>query len=79
MLASTEEGFGGCMILSFKKAQLTKVLDLPENLEPALVLALGRPIEDIRIVDMEKGDVRYYRDENKVHYVPKRPLEDVII
>ena len=43
------------------------------------MLALGRPIEDIRIVDMEKGDVRYYRDENKVHYVPKRPLEDVII
>lgn len=79
MLASTEEGFGGCMILSFKKAQLIKALDLHENIEPVLVLALGRPIEDIRIVDMEKGDVRYYRDENKVHYVPKRPLEDVII
>ncbi len=78
MLAATEEGFGGCMIMSFKKAQLKQILDMPENLEPVLVLALGRPIEDIRVVEMKDGDVKYYRDESKVHYVPKRSLEEIL-
>lgn len=77
MLSSTEEGFGGCMILSFKRAELKKVLDMPEGLEPVLVLALGRPIEDVRLVDAIDGDITYYRDENQVHYVPKRKLEDI--
>lgn len=78
MLASTEEGFGGCMILSFKRKQIKEILDMPEGLEPVLVLALGRPIEDVRLVDAEGGDTTYYRNENQVHFVPKRRLEDVL-
>ncbi len=78
MLAATEEGFGGCMIMSFKKAELKEALSIPENLEPVLVLALGRPIEDIRIVDMKDGDYKYYRDADMVHYVPKRSLESIL-
>lgn len=78
MLASTEEGFGGCMILSFKRKQIKEILDMPEGLEPVLVLALGRPIEDVRLVDAEGDDTTYYRNENQVHFVPKRRLEDVL-
>lgn len=78
MLASTEEGFGGCMILSFKRKQIKEILDTPEGLEPVLVLALGRPIEDVRLVDAEGDDTTYYRNENQVHFVPKRRLEDVL-
>ena len=78
MLASTEEGFGGCMILSFERKKLKEVLDMPEGLEPVLVLALGRPIEDVRLVDAEGDDTTYYRNENQVHFVPKRRLEDVL-
>lgn len=78
MLASTEEGFGGCIMLSFKRKQLKEILSMPEGLEPVLVLALGRPIEDIRLVDAIDGETTYYRDENQVHYVPKLRLEDVL-
>lgn len=78
MLASTEEGFGGCMILTFKHEQIKEILDMPEDLEPVLVLALGRPIEDVRLVDAEGDDTTYYRDENQVHFVPKRRLEDIL-
>lgn len=78
MLASTEEGFGGCMIMSFKKKQLKEILGMSENLEPVLVLALGKPNEDVRIVEMENDDVKYYRDENQVHYVPKRSLDSIM-
>ena len=77
MLSSTEEGFGGCIMLSFKRGELKKILSMPEDLEPILVLALGRPIEDIRLVDAVQGDTTYYRDEQQVHYVPKRKLEDI--
>lgn len=79
MLASTEEGFGGCMIQPFKKASLCQILDVPDTLEPVLVLALGRPIEDVRLVEVpEDGSIKYYRDEAGVHYVPKRSLQDVL-
>lgn len=77
MLSSTEEGFGGCIMLSFKRGELKKILSMPEDLEPVLVLALGRPIEDIRLVDAVQGDTTYYRDEQQIHYVPKRKLEDI--
>lgn len=79
MLATTEEGFGGCMILSFQRQELKHILSMPDNLEPALVLALGRPIEDIRLVDVpEDGNIKYYRDDAGTHYVPKRSLDDVL-
>ncbi len=77
MLSSTEEGFGGCIMLSFKRGELKKILSMPEDLEPVLVLALGRPIEDIRLVDAVQGNTTYYRDEQQVHYVPKRKIEDI--
>ncbi len=78
MLASVEEGFGGCMIMSFAKDKLKEELSIPEHLDPLLVLALGRPIEDVRMVDMEDGSVEYYRDENQTHFVPKRSLEEIL-
>lgn len=78
MLGATEEGFGGCMISSFRKQQLKEILDMPEALDPVLVLALGRPAEVVSLVDMENGDYHYYRDEKHVHYVPKRTLEEVL-
>lgn len=78
LLGAVEEGFGGCMILSFAKQSLIDALDIPDHLDPVLVIALGRPTEVVQLVDMENDDVKYYRDENKVHYVPKRKLEDVL-
>lgn len=77
MLSSTGEGFGGCIMLSFKRAELKQILAMPKDLEPVLVLALGRPIEDIRLVDAEQENTTYYRDDKQVHYVPKYKLEDI--
>ena len=45
-----------------------------------LVVGLGKPKEKVMLTEVkEDGDVGYYRDENQVHYVPKRKLEDLII
>lgn len=79
MLAAAEQGFGGCMIGSFPPAELALALHLSENLHPMLVLALGKPDEEIQLVDAaEDGSVTYYR-ENGIHYVQKRALKDLIV
>ena len=77
MLCAAEAGFGGCMIGSFNREMLMSALSLPDNLEITLVLALGVPDEEPKIVDFD-GSTKYFR-ENGVHYVPKRSLEDILI
>ncbi|MBQ8416018.1 MAG: nitroreductase family protein [Clostridia bacterium] len=79
MLAAAESGFGGCMIGSFSKDKIAALLSLSDHLTPQLVLALGKPNEEVRITEADAdGSVTYYR-ENGIHYVQKRPLEDLII
>ena len=80
LLAATEKGLGGIMIGNYNAEKLSEALHLPENLQPQLVVALGKPAENIILEDVEKGEsVKYYRDENDIHHVPKRKLEDIII
>lgn len=80
LLGAVDMGLGGCTIAAFKKQELNKVVSLPENLEIMLVLALGKPKENIIIEDVEQtGDIKYYRDEEGNHYVPKRKLNDLIV
>ena len=77
LLAATEAGFGGCMIGAFRP-EVKQALNLSENLNPALIIALGVPDEEIVLEYAENG-VKYYRDEAEVHHVPKRSLEELII
>jgi len=80
MLGMTEQGFGGCMVGSIKRDELRKVLGIPDHLEILLVLALGKPNEKVVLEDVdEDGDIEYYRDDQDVHHVPKRMLEELII
>ncbi len=78
MLSATNEGFGGCMIGSASIEAVKALYNLPEHLEPALILGLGAP-EDKVVLTTSAGDVKYYRDENNVHYVPKRTLDEIIL
>lgn len=80
LLGAVERGLGGCMIATVRRVELAKELALPDHLEILLVLALGKPTEDVVIVPLgADGDVRYWRDERQVHHVPKRALEEIII
>ena len=80
LLAATERGFGGCMVGSFNAERLNADLGVPARYTPLLVLALGTPAEDCRLVEAEgPAKLTYYRDENNVHYVPKLKLEDVLL
>ena len=80
LLAAAEAGLGGLMIGNFDAAALSKALEFPAHLVPQLVIALGKPVEKIVLTEVKKGDdLNYYRDEEDVHYVPKRRLEDILI
>lgn len=80
MLGAAEKGLGGCIIASFERETLRQVLQLPEQYELLLVLALGKPIEQVVIEPVgPDGDIKYWRDEQQVHHVPKRSLEDLIV
>lgn len=78
MLGATEKGFGGCMFGAFNKTGLKESLELSDDYEILMVLAIGKPIETVVLEEIE-NDIKYYRDENKVHHVPKRSLESLII
>lgn len=79
LLQATEMGLGGCMLTSFKK-EIADILGLKDTLVPALVIALGKPNEKFVIVDAKEGEpLKYYRDEENTHYVPKRTLEEILL
>ncbi|MBN1350301.1 nitroreductase family protein [candidate division KSB1 bacterium] len=80
MLGAAEKGLGGCMIGAIKRENLRKKLNLPERYEILLVLAIGKPRETVVLETVtEDGDIKYWRDSNDVHHVPKRPLDEIII
>jgi nitroreductase len=79
LLGAVEAGFGGCMIHAVNRKKLREILNLPGHFEIIHVLALGRPKEQVVLDEMKEGDVKYWRDGNQVHHVPKRPLDEIII
>ncbi|HVN58602.1 MAG TPA: nitroreductase family protein [Bacteroidales bacterium] len=79
MLGAVEEGLGGCIIASLKKDGLRAELKIPDQYEILLVLAIGKPVEEVVIEEINNGDVKYWRDGNKVHHVPKRSLDEIIL
>jgi nitroreductase len=80
MLGATERGLGGCMIGSIDHNGLRQMLDIPKQYEILLILALGKPKETVVLEEVAPdGDIRYYRDAQGVHHVPKRPLNELIL
>ncbi len=79
LLTAVEKGYGGCILGSVKRNELAKLLSLPSHLEILYVIALGEPAEIVVIDEVKEGDIRYRRDENEVHHVPKRSLKEIIV
>lgn len=79
-LGATEKGLGGCIMASIKRDQLREALKIPEQYDILLVLALGKPKEKVVIEEVgPEGDIKYWRDGENTHHVPKRPLDEIIL
>jgi nitroreductase len=80
LLGAVEKGLAGCMIGTVQRQGLRDALDIPSHFEILLVLALGKPAEIVALETVEQaGDIRYWRDADGVHHVPKRALDDIIL
>jgi len=80
LLGAVEFGLGGCMFRNIDRKRLKQNLNISDEYEILMVLALGKPTEIIKIDVLEEGEnYKYWRDEKLVHHVPKRKLEDVIL
>ena len=80
LLGAVERGLGGCMIASIQRSRMRDALNIPARFEILLVVAIGRPMEEVVIEDLEpSGSVEYWRDDRGTHHVPKRGLGDIIL
>ena len=80
LLGAVEKGLGGCMIGSIQREKLRQILNIPERFEILNVVALGKPKETVVIDPVgPDGDIKYWRDADQVHHVPKRALKDIIV
>jgi nitroreductase len=80
LLGAREKGLAGCMIGLIRREELREAMAIPPRYEVLLVIALGKPREQVVIDEVgPNGDIKYWRDRDAVHHVPKRSLKEVII
>ncbi len=77
ILAAWSHGIGSCWLGSVKRKELTQVLNISEEYEIDSVIALGYPAES-PVTEESEDDIRYYKDEDDVLHVPKRPLKSIL-
>jgi len=80
LLGAREKGLAGCMLGSIDRNALRDSLNIPLQLKILLVLAIGKPKEEVVLETVgSDNSIRYWRDNEGVHHVPKRKLEDIIV
>ncbi|MFC2096662.1 nitroreductase family protein, partial [Bacteroidota bacterium] len=79
LLGAVEKGLGGCIFASIKRDKLMELLEIEDHFEVLLLIALGKPKEEVVIESVVEDNIKYYRDEKQIHHVPKRSLDDIII
>jgi nitroreductase len=80
MLGATEKGLGGCILGAIDRPRLRQSLNIPRHYDILLVLALGEPNETVTLETVgPDGDIKFWRDKDDVHHVPKHALDDIIV
>lgn len=84
LLQAVSLGYGGCIFASVNRPVLINHLGLQDQYDILYVVAVGKPAETIVMEkinpDLPAGEnIKYWRDANGIHHVPKRSLKDLII
>ena len=72
-LTAAELGIGSCMFRSYGREDITALIG--EGNVPHMVIAFGYPAETVLLTDAVDGDIKYYRDSEDNHVLPKLPLD----
>lgn len=80
VLGAAEKGIAACILGSIAKEKLRDALDIPQTLDILLVVALGKAAETVVVDDLKPGPDghKYWRDDDGVHHVPKRSVDEFI-
>lgn len=80
LLEACAQGYGGCIIGAIQKEGLRRELNLDARYRILLALALGQPDEQVTIEPLPAdGSIRYWRDAQDGHHVPKRGLDELLL
>ncbi len=80
LLGAREMGLGGCILAAINHEKIRQLLDIDPEHEVLLVIALGKPVENVVLEDMgAHGSIRYWRDSDGVHHVPKRSIDEIVV
>ena len=78
MLAAVEKGLATCPIANFQRSKLSALLQLEEFFVPELVIAVGYPAQESKVVPMQDS-VKYTEDESKNILVPKWEADQILV
>ena len=79
VLAATAAGLGACIFLSIERAAIASHFEIGDDMRVELAIAVGKPCETVLVTDAGAGDdLRYYRDGEDRHIVPKLTLDELI-
>ena len=68
------------MLGSINRKKLKDILNIETEFKILLVIALGEPKEEVVIETVgHDNNIRYWRDDQEIHHVPKRKLADIIV
>lgn len=80
MLGAAEKDLGGCILGAIDKENIREKLDIDNKYEILYVLALGKPEEEVQIESLnDTKNIKYWRDDDNIHHVPKREISEIII
>lgn len=80
LLGAVEKGLGGCIVRTVNRFKINNHFNFPENLDLIQIIALGEPAQKVEIVDVkDSGNIEYFENEEKHHFVPKRSLKEIVI
>jgi nitroreductase len=70
-------GLGSCILCNIQKEKIQSIFKIPHPVDVNMVIALGYKAEQ-PLVEERNDTVKYWRDDNEVLHVPKRPLDSIV-
>ena len=79
LLKAVDLGLNGICIAAFNKEKICALVNSGRQMEPLLILAIGKSIERFQLLPIGQEDEHNYFRKNGVHFVPKVRIEDLLI
>ena len=79
LLKAVDLGLNGICIAAFNKEKISALVNGSRQMEPLLILGIGKSIERFQLLPIGQDDEHNYFRKNGVHFVPKVRIEDLLI